>query len=133
MPEERPRTPKPTVTVPRWIQLVTLPLLVLGLWAIARAAGPVFLLFAVAAVIALVLNPLVRQIERARLPRGLAIAVVYVGFFTAIAGVAVLLADPIGDQIATFRHNVPDYVDDANRGLDNIQGWLDRHDINIQV
>jgi predicted PurR-regulated permease PerM len=133
MPEERHRTPKPTVTVPRWIQLVTLPLLLLGLWAIARAAGPVLLLFTVATVIALVLNPLVRQIERARLPRGLAIAVVYVGFFTAIAGVAVLLADPIGDQIATFRDNVPGYVDDANRGLDDIQDWLDRHDINIQV
>jgi predicted PurR-regulated permease PerM len=133
MQEERPRTPTPTVTVPRWIQLVTLPLLLLGLWAVARAAGPVLLLFTVAAVIALVLNPLVRQIQRTRLPRGVAIAVVYVGFFTAIAGVAVLLADPIGDQIATFRENVPGYVDDANRGLDDFQDWLDRHDINIQV
>jgi predicted PurR-regulated permease PerM len=133
MQEERPRTPKPTVTVPRWIQLVTLPLLVLGLWAAARAAGPVLLLFTVAAVIALVLNPLVRQIQRARLPRGVAIAVVYVGFFTAVGGVAVLLADPVGDQIATFRHNVPGYVDDANRGLEDFQDWLDRHDINVQV
>jgi len=133
MSEERPRTHTPTVIVPRWIQLVTLPLFLLGLWAAARAAGPVLLLFIVAAVIALVLNPLVRQIQRARLPRGLAIAVVYVGFFTAVGGAAVLLANPIGDQIATFRDNVPGYIDDANRGLDDFQGWLDRHDINLQI
>jgi predicted PurR-regulated permease PerM len=133
MPEERPRRQTPTVTVPRWIQLVTLPLLLLALWAIARAAGPVLLLFAVAAVIALVLNPLVRQIQRTRLPRGIAIAIVYVGFFAALTGGAILLANPIGDQIATFQRNVPGYVDDANRGLDNFQDWLDRHNINVQV
>src|SRR5215218_11455388 len=105
MPDDEPRPerkedelPRPTVVVPRWIQLITLPLFLLGLWAAARAAGPVLLLFIVAAVIALVLNPLVRQIQRARLPRGLAIAVVYVGFFTAVGGAAVLLANPIGDQ-----------------------------------
>src|SRR5688500_8006990 len=40
------------VTVPRWIQLVGLPLLVLLLWGIALAAGPVLLIFAVAGVLA---------------------------------------------------------------------------------
>jgi predicted PurR-regulated permease PerM len=133
MPEELPRKETPTVTVPRWIQLVTLPLLLLALWAMARAAGPVLLLFVVAAVIALVLNPLVRQIQRARLPRGLAIAVVYMGFFAAVVGGVVLLANPIGDQIATFQDNVPNYVDDASNGLDDFQDWLDRHNVNVQV
>src|SRR5215218_6448782 len=124
MPDDEPRREEaarepPKVVVPRWIQLVSLPLLLLLVWAAARAAGPVLLLFIVAAVIALVLNPLVRQIQRARLPRGLAIAVVYVGFFTAVGGAAVLLANPIGDQIGTFRDHVPGYIDDATRGLDD--------------
>ena len=37
----RPATsrPGPPVVVPRWVQLVLLPLALLGLWALARAAG----------------------------------------------------------------------------------------------
>src|SRR5918992_4370569 len=100
-----------TVVVPRWIQLVSLPLLVLGLWAVAIAAGPVLLIFAVAGVLALILDPVVRLIQRARVPRGAAVAIVYVGFWAAVAATAVLLADPIGDQIEDFRSNVPDYIE----------------------
>ena len=63
MDAEAPTTPPPsppsrqTVVVPRWVQLVALPLLVLGAWATARAAGAVLLLFIVATLIALLLNP----------------------------------------------------------------------------
>ena len=56
--QEVPRAPDPVV-VPRWIQLVILPLALLGVWALARASGPVLLVFAVASVIALILNPVV--------------------------------------------------------------------------
>ena len=56
------------VVVPRWIQLVALPLGLLALWSLARAAGPVLLIFIVASVIALILNPLVKLIERGRMP-----------------------------------------------------------------
>src|SRR3954453_12393599 len=136
MPDDEPRTePKedelarPAVVVPRWIQLVTLPLLLLALWAAARAAGPVLLVFIVAGIVALVLNPLVRWIHRGRLPRGLAIAVVYLGFLGILVAGGVLLADPVDTQIRNFRHNVPDYVDSANHSLDDLQGWLDRRGV----
>src|SRR5687768_7495847 len=52
-------SPAPPVVVPRWIQLVVLPLAILGAWALVRAAGPITLLFVVAALIALLLNPFV--------------------------------------------------------------------------
>src|SRR3954453_4881682 len=61
-----PRPPAITVApvvVPRWVQLVLLPLAVLALYVVAKAAGVVLLVFLVAAVIALVLNPLVRLVE----------------------------------------------------------------------
>ena len=54
----RLRAPVQRVVVPRWVQLVALPLLVLAVYALARAAGPVLLIFTIAAVIALILNPL---------------------------------------------------------------------------
>src|SRR6185437_2095587 len=76
----------PPVVVPRWIQLVLLPLALLGLWALARAAGSVLLILTVAGVIALILAPIVRFLERI-LPRGLAILIVYFGGFAALAGI----------------------------------------------
>src|SRR5215211_7069711 len=137
MPDDEPRREEaarepPKVVVPRWIQLVSLPLLLLLVWAAARAAGPVLLLFIVAAVIALVLNPLVHRIEH-YLPRGVSIALVYLGLVAALAAGGFLLADPVNNQITNFRENVPDYVDSANNSLDDFQGWLDRQGIDLQV
>src|SRR6185312_8810922 len=68
------------VVVPRWIQLVGLPLAILGLWALARASGSVLLILVVAGVVALILAPIVRLLERV-FPRGLAILIVYFGGF----------------------------------------------------
>ncbi len=67
-------TPGPTIRIPRWIQLVGLPvLLVLG-WLVAGMLGHVLFLFLAASVIAFLLNPLVRDLQRLRIPRGLAVA-----------------------------------------------------------
>src|ERR1700737_3003749 len=65
----------PPVVVPRWIQLVVLPLALLGAWALARAAKPVVLILVVASVVALILNPLAKLVQRAHVPRPLAILV----------------------------------------------------------
>jgi hypothetical protein len=81
------------VVVPRWIQLVAVILGGLAVYAIVTAAGPVLLLFITAAIIALILNPVVATLQRARVPRGLAILVVYAGFFATLAFVGTLLAN----------------------------------------
>ena len=98
----------PRVVVPRWIQLVTLPLALLFVWAILRAAGPVLLLFIIAALVALLLNPLVSILRRTGLPRGLSVLVVMAGVVGVLVLVGVLLANPIADKVSAFRDNVPD-------------------------
>ena len=123
----------PPVVVPRWIQLVLLPIALLGLWALARAAGTVLLILIVASIVALIINPLVRKLERARIPRGLAILLVYLSFFAILGGVGVLLSNPISTQISHFQKNVPHLVDQANKDLANVQSWLNRHGINIHI
>jgi predicted PurR-regulated permease PerM len=125
------RTVAPVV-VPRWIQLVVLPLALLALWALARAAGSVLLILVVAAVVALILAPTVRLLER-WIPRGLAILVVYLGGFALIAGIGVLLASPVATQITRFEHNVPDIVRHANHQLNNFQKFLNDHGINVHI
>src|SRR4051794_8520116 len=123
----------PRVVVPRWIQLVALPLGVIALYLIAKAAGVVLLAFTVAAVIALILNPMVSFLQRRRVPRGLAILVVYLGLLTAALGAGVLLANPVADQAQKFGEDVPGIVDDANARLADLQDYFDRKGVNIEV
>src|SRR5215210_6866272 len=74
----------PRIQIPRWIQLVGLPLVLLLTWVVALAAGHVVFLFLVASVIALLLDPLVRGLERLRIPRGVSVAFVYLSFAAAL-------------------------------------------------
>lgn len=135
-PAEEPGPAPPgvaPVVVPRWIQLVLLPLSVLALYALATAAGGVLLVFLVASVIALILNPLVKLVERTHLRHGLSVLAVYLGFFGVLAGGVVLLTDPASQQVETFQRNVPSLVRDANRSLAHVQDYLDRKGINVRV
>ena len=58
----------PTIRVPRWIQLVGLPVLLLIAWALAGTLGHAIFLFLTASVIAFLLNPLVRSLQGLRMP-----------------------------------------------------------------
>jgi putative heme transporter len=121
------------VVVPRWVQLVMLPLAVVGAWALLRAAGPVVLLFVIGGLVALILNPFVSVLRRFGVPRGISVLVVMLGVVCVLAGVGLLLSNPVADQVSAFRDNVPRIVDDANASLEDLQGWLDRNGIDIQI
>jgi predicted PurR-regulated permease PerM len=124
--------PAPPVVVPRWVQIVVLPLALLGLWALARASGSVLLILIVAGTVALIVAPIVRFLETF-LPRGVAIFLVYLGTFAILAGIGALLASPVTTQISRFADNVPQLVRHANHELDNIQTFLNNHGINVHI
>jgi predicted PurR-regulated permease PerM len=128
-----PPGPVGPVVVPRWVQLVLLPLALLALWALARAAGTVLLILLAASTIALILNPLVKMIVRGGVPRGLAILIVYLGGFAILGGVGVLLANPISTQVSHLENDVPHFIDQANRNLASFQQFLTRHGIHVQI
>jgi predicted PurR-regulated permease PerM len=129
---EREQRAPPRVVVPRWVQLVLLPLALLAAWALAKAAGKVLVIFIVAAVIALILNPAVAFVQRRRLPRGLAVLAVYLAFFLALSGLGVLLANPISNQVASFSRNVPHLVKQANKTLAHLQRTLNSDGVHVQ-
>jgi predicted PurR-regulated permease PerM len=133
--DDVPPTPPavPRLVVPRWIQLVLLPISLLALWAILNAAGSVLLIFITAGLIALGLNPIVSLVERLKLPRGLAVLVTYLGFLAIAAGIVALLITPISNQVTNFQNDVPHLVDQANHRLADLQNYLDKHNINIHV
>ncbi len=122
------------VLVPRWVQLVLLPLALIAVWTLAKAAGKVLLIFIVAALIALILNPAVAFLQhRMRLRRGLAVLSVYLAFFLTLAGIGVLLANPISNQAQSFAHNVPHIVSEANKQIVNLQDYLNRRGLHVEL
>jgi predicted PurR-regulated permease PerM len=121
---ETPPTPPAPVVIPRWVQLVALPLAALAVFQVARAAGTVLLLFVLAGVVALILHPVVSVVQRAGLPRSLAILVVFAGAVTLLASMVILLAGPVAAQVEAFRDDLPRIVDAANASLLDLQRSL---------
>ncbi|HTX46428.1 MAG TPA: AI-2E family transporter [Solirubrobacteraceae bacterium] len=130
-PKEHPHVPP--VVVPRWVQLVVLPLGILGLWELARASGSVLLILVVASLVALILNPMVERVEQVHVRRGLAIAAVYLGMIAIVAGIGVLLSSPVSNQVNKFANDVPHIVKEANHDLDKVQKWFNSHGIHVQI
>jgi predicted PurR-regulated permease PerM len=126
----------PRLVIPRWIQLVGLPLLLLLAWVVAGAVRHVVFIFLVALLIALLLNPLVRGLGRVWIPRGLAVAIVYVSFAAAVALAILALATVVVQQTRNASHRVDSYFTTesgrahqtgATRDLARFQHWLDQH------
>lgn len=123
----------PRVVVPRWVQLVLLPLALLALWVLVKAAGKVLVIFIIAGLIALILNPAVAFLHRSRLPRGLAVLAVYLAFFLTLTGIGFLLANPISNQVRTFSNHLPSIVNEANKTIATVQNELDHHGIHLKL
>ncbi len=81
----------------------------------------------------MILNLLVKVLQRLGLPRGVAIGVVLVGFFGAVAGAVALLVNPVPNQIQAFQRDLPGLIDNANASLADLQQSLDRRGLGIQI
>jgi predicted PurR-regulated permease PerM len=120
------------VLVPRWVQMVLLPLALLGLWELGHAMGTLLVLVSGAGVIALILNPLAKHLQRV-VPRGIAIVLSYLTILLIFAGIGLLLSAPVSDQLNHFINNFPAFVRRANHDLMNVQRFFDRHGIKIHI
>ncbi|HEV2591811.1 MAG TPA: AI-2E family transporter [Gaiellaceae bacterium] len=127
----------PRLVVPRWVQLVGLPMLLLLLWWFASAAAHVVFLFLVAALVALLFDPVVRALHKVvRFPRGLAVAFVYFVFAAALALIIFGIATAVATQTKTaatrfneyFTHpHAPSGQTAAYSDVDRLQRWLNTH------
>jgi predicted PurR-regulated permease PerM len=133
----------PTIQIPRWIQLVGLPVLLVLAFLLARTLGHVLFLFLTASVIAFTLNPLVRDLTRLKVPRALSVLVVYTIFAAAVVALLVAIGVVAFDQARNAAARIDDYVtnEDSATGqtaaeldLDGLQVWLDDHGLErVQV
>jgi putative heme transporter len=93
----------------------------------------VILLFVIAGLVALLLNPFVTLLRRARFPRGLAVLTVMLALISLVVVIGIVLSNPVADQVSEFRSNIPQIVDDANATLANVQTWLNDNGIHVQI
>ena len=135
--------PGPTIQIPRWIQLVGLPVLLVLAFLLARTLGHVIFLFLTASVIAFTLNPLVRDLTRLKVPRSLSVGIVYLIFAAAVAALLIAVGAVAFDQTRDAAAGIDEYVTDvdaatgqtaAEQDIDGIQAWLDDHGLErIQI
>ncbi len=126
----------PTIQIPRWIQLVGLPVLALIAILLVGKVFHVVFLFLVAGLIALLLDPLVRALERLRIPRGFSIAIVYLSFAAALVVVAIAIGVIVSDQTQSAANRIDAYLTSEDgqssqtgfeQDVDRFQVWLDTH------
>jgi len=122
--------------IPRWVQLVGLPLLLVLAWLVASATAHVVFLFVIAALVALLLDPIVRALERARVRRGISVAIVYLSFLAALVAIIAAIATAVVGQTKTAATRFNDYFTNvhepsgqtsADRDIDRLQRWLNAH------
>ena len=124
------------IEIPRWIQLAGLPVLLLFLWVLAAAVRHLVFLFLVALLIALLLSPVVRVVQRVRMPRGIAVALVYLVFAVTVIAAIGALGTVVVNETKTAAKRVDSYFTDVNgrtgqvaadQDIDRLQHWLDTH------
>jgi predicted PurR-regulated permease PerM len=134
--------PSPTIQIPRWIQLVGLPVLLVLAFLLAGTLGHVLFLFLTASVIAFMLNPLVRDVTRLKVPRALSVTFVYAVFAATVGALLIAVGVVAFDQARNAGERIDDYVTDedangetaAERDIDGLQAWLDDNGLErIQV
>jgi predicted PurR-regulated permease PerM len=128
-----PAAPPPRILIPRWIQLVGLPVAVFFGWVFGQAAGHTVFLFLIAALIALLLDPIVLALGAFRVRRGLSVALVYLTFAAAIVLIIVAVGTVVVGQTKTAANRFNDYFtvkqgqSQADRDVNRLQEWLDSH------
>jgi predicted PurR-regulated permease PerM len=135
--------PGPTIQIPRWVQLVVLPVLLVLAFLMASTLGHVLFLFLTASVIAFMLNPLVRDLTRIKLPRALSVTIVFAIFAATVAALLIAIAVVAFDQARNAGERIDDYVTTedpvsgqtaSERDIDGLQAWLDDHGLErIQI
>ncbi len=131
----------PKIQIPRWMQLVGFPLLLILAWVVAGRVFHVVFLFLVALLIALLLNPVVKaigtvKIGRFRIRRGVAVTIVYLSCVALVIVAIWGLATVVVDQTKTAANRFDTYFTapightgkvQADVDVDRLQKWLNGH------
>ncbi len=108
------------IRIPRWVQMVGLPVIALFVWFTASALMQVLFIFATSMVIALMLNPLVKRLEWLKIPRYISVFVVFLTLLALIVVFFIIVIPPTISQLQQLVDNLPSYTDTIR---ETMRGW----------
>ncbi|HEY9665371.1 MAG TPA: AI-2E family transporter [Coleofasciculaceae cyanobacterium] len=110
--------PKPRITASlvNLLLVVTTGLLLVLLWQLRS----LLVALMIAVVIAATLAPIIDRAENLRLPRWLAVIMVYLGLIAGFAGVGVLIGPTVVEQIQRLIQSLPTYIDVLRSLVENL-------------
>jgi predicted PurR-regulated permease PerM len=106
--------PTRKLVVSTYLQYILIAVGALLLVVFVRQLSGVLLTFLLAAVLAYVLNPLVRRLEQLRVPRVLAVMVIFVGLTLAVVAALLVLIIPAVGQAQTLIQNPEALIERLN-------------------
>ena len=121
------------ITIPRWVQLVLIPIAIFLALYFSRVASHAVFVFLISTIVAMLLNPVVLAMGRIKVPRWLAVPIVYLVFVGVIVALFVLLGPPLIRQFQRLFDAIPGWLDSLNRQLANLEHWLLTHNIKVSL
>jgi len=121
------------ITIPRWAQLVLIPVAIFLALYFSRAASHAVFVFLISAILTLLLNPVVLSMRRIRCPRWLAVPVVYLVFVAVVVVVIIFLGPPLVRQFQRLFDAIPGWLTSLNGLLADLQAWLATHNIEVNL
>jgi predicted PurR-regulated permease PerM len=115
------------------VQLAVLPVLLIIAWLLLGIISEAVFIFVVATLLALVLNPFVRGLQRLKVPRPVGVAIVYLLGVGVLAGALVLIIPPVVRQIHALLDALPGMAQQARAGVHGLQGLANRFHLKVDV
>jgi predicted PurR-regulated permease PerM len=116
-----------------WVRTTVAVALTLSVLAAARSVLDILILVLVAAVLAVGLDRAVRLLERARIRRGGAVALIFIGAVALVALFAALVVPPLVREAGDLANNIPDYVHRLEQRDDSIGSWVRQNDLSTKL
>lgn len=121
------------ITIPRWGQLILIPVAIFLALYFGRAASHAVFVFLFSTLVAMLLNPLVHGLGKLKVPRVFAVPVVYLFFIAVVVLAFIFFGPPLIRQFQRLFQSVPTWVDSLNSTLANLQSWLAKHGVNANL
>jgi len=121
------------IVVQKWMQAVLVPVAALvALYLLPKISHAVFI-FLMAALFALLLNPVVMMLQRARIPRPVGVLGVYLALAVLLVVLVVIAVPPLAGQGRDLVDSAPGWYEEADVWLSGLQDDLIQKNIGVNV
>ncbi len=121
------------IKVPRWAQAILIVIGIVIVFYVVRAMSNAVFAFVLAIFIVLLLNPLVMLLGRLKVPRGLAVTLVYLVFLGLVVAVMVLALPPLVNQAKGLLGRIPEWGRSFELWLEDAKVWLEVRGVNLDL